>query len=350
MAPLDTDALVREISPDAPCGLDPTESIEGSAFQQDLDRLLDATTRGDASDLGFGWEQIAERGIELFGSGKDLRIATTLALCGLHREGLGGFADGVALVRELLERYWDAVHPVPNTFESFPFEDRVFALKNLQRDELLQSLRTVPIVRSSFGQCSYRDYQVSTGAIAAGEAEDGPTISPDDIAVVMGSIGIDGLGELRGHIDRIDAELTSIQSFVDARVPEASLQLELLTAMLDKLRDFIAQQSALLGGDTAATPSAEPGTAPTSNGAPAPGVPAPGVTGEIRSRDDVIRTIDRLCAYYQHSDIGSPVPLLLQRARRMVSKSFVDILADLAPEGLDQATNVLGVERESEED
>ena len=218
MAPLDTDALVREISPDAPCGLDPTESIEGSAFQQDLDRLLDATTRGDASDLGFGWEQIAERGIELFGSGKDLRIATTLALCGLHREGLGGFADGVALVRELLERYWDAVHPVPNTFESFPFEDRVFALKNLQRDELLQSLRTVPIVRSSFGQCSFRDYQVSTGAIAAGEAEDGPTISPDDIAVVMGSIGIDGLGELRGHIDRIDAELTSIQSFVDARV------------------------------------------------------------------------------------------------------------------------------------
>jgi len=37
------------------------------------------------------------------------------------------------------------------------------------------------------------------------------------------------------------------------------------------------------------------------------------------------------------------VPLLLKRARRLVTKSFLDILEDLAPEGVTQARQIGGV-------
>jgi type VI secretion system protein ImpA len=36
------------------------------------------------------------------------------------------------------------------------------------------------------------------------------------------------------------------------------------------------------------------------------------------------------------------VPLLLARARGLIDKSFVDLLKELAPEGLTQLTQVIG--------
>ena len=52
---------------------------------------------------------------------------------------------------------------------------------------------------------------------------------------------------------------------------------------------------------------------------------------QIASRDDVVRAIDRICDYYSRYEPSSPVPLLLKRARRLATGSFVDIVRDLAP-------------------
>ncbi|MBN3807358.1 type VI secretion system protein TssA, partial [Paraburkholderia sp. Ac-20336] len=73
--------------------------------------------------------------------------------------------------------------------------------------------------------------------------------------------------------------------------------------------------------------------------------PAP-VSGDITDRQDVIRVLDKICAYYERHEPSSPVPLLLLRARRLVDKSFMEILQDLAPEGMSQARQVGGIENE----
>ena len=56
--------------------------------------------------------------------------------------------------------------------------------------------------------------------------------------------------------------------------------------------------------------------------------------------------IDEICSYYAQYEPSSPVPLLLQRARRLVNKSFVEILEDLAPDGLNQLHQANLVKRE----
>jgi type VI secretion system protein ImpA len=58
---------------------------------------------------------------------------------------------------------------------------------------------------------------------------------------------------------------------------------------------------------------------------------------EVRTREDVIRLLDKICEYYQKHEPSSPVPLLLKRAKRVATMTFMDLLRDLAPSGLDEA-------------
>jgi type VI secretion system protein ImpA len=59
--------------------------------------------------------------------------------------------------------------------------------------------------------------------------------------------------------------------------------------------------------------------------------------------------MDKICGYFETYEPSSPVPLLLQRAKRLVSKSFLEVLRDVAPEGVSQASVVAGVPDEDEE-
>lgn len=63
---------------------------------------------------------------------------------------------------------------------------------------------------------------------------------------------------------------------------------------------------------------------------------------EIGSRDDVLRTLDRLLLYYERVEPSSPVPVLLERAKRLVPMRFVDIIKDMADVGLPQIEVISG--------
>jgi type VI secretion system protein ImpA len=71
-------------------------------------------------------------------------------------------------------------------------------------------------------------------------------------------------------------------------------------------------------------------------------VGAVSVSGAINNKTDVINMIDKICDYYASHEPSSPIPLLLRRAQRLVDKSFVEILEDLAPDGVDQLQVISG--------
>ncbi len=87
----------------------------------------------------------------------------------------------------------------------------------------------------------------------------------------------------------------------------------------------------------------EPGTeAPADSGIGLPREVA-GKVGPVRGRDDVVHVLGLVLDYYRANEPSSPVPLLVERARRLVSASFVDALKELAPDGLKQLQTVAGV-------
>ncbi len=59
----------------------------------------------------------------------------------------------------------------------------------------------------------------------------------------------------------------------------------------------------------------------------------PGLSGplQIRSRNDATAAIDAVCDYFRSHEPASPVPLLLQRAKRLISMNFIELMHELAP-------------------
>jgi type VI secretion system protein ImpA len=65
--------------------------------------------------------------------------------------------------------------------------------------------------------------------------------------------------------------------------------------------------------------------------------------GGIRSRDDAVRALDAVAAFFRTSEPSSPVPMFIERAKRLVAKDFLSVLEDIAPDALAQAKAVGGV-------
>jgi type VI secretion system protein ImpA len=68
----------------------------------------------------------------------------------------------------------------------------------------------------------------------------------------------------------------------------------------------------------------------------------PALTGAVTSRDEVARLLDRICEYYERAEPSSPLPLLLQRCKRLVSATFLDIVRDVAPGAVAQVDSLRG--------
>ena len=49
----------------------------------------------------------------------------------------------------------------------------------------------------------------------------------------------------------------------------------------------------------------------------------------VRSREDIVRQLDSICAYYSRCEPSSPIPMILRRVQKMVSMDFVQLMAEL---------------------
>ena len=76
---------------------------------------------------------------------------------------------------------------------------------------------------------------------------------------------------------------------------------------------------------------------------PEGGAPGKKAAGELRTREDALRLLDRICDFIERSEPSSPAPLLIRRAQRLMTMNFVEILEDIAPDGLTQARNITGM-------
>jgi type VI secretion system protein ImpA len=75
------------------------------------------------------------------------------------------------------------------------------------------------------------------------------------------------------------------------------------------------------------------------NGAAAVAAPLSGV---ISTPDQVIEALDKIIAYYERNEPSSPLPLLLNRCKKLVRMSFMDIVRDIAPDAVTQVEALRG--------
>jgi len=352
----DLDDLLRAISPENPCGLDIEESLPYSAEFQTLEALASAESSQDfsGSSAGHGeidWREVERLSLSLFESGKHLRLAVYLCSAWLHIKKLAGFAHGIKLIRLINEQYWEEAYPKLTFDGDFDADFRINALNNLcDYDAILKPLTQTSLVSApGLGSFSLRDYKLALGEIPQ-QANDS-SVSLQQIEAAFSQQAPEAALQTKQAIDSIGEDLNALENWIDEKLKGQHYQALTLTPLrkeLDRiaklLRSFSnAEEDTTLTQSESQTPSEQPND---SQGAVMPENSAPVPPGTINSRKDVMRSLEKICNYYQANEPSSPVPLLINRAKALVTADFLEIIENLNPDSLQKIKDLGGIKPE----
>jgi type VI secretion system protein ImpA len=342
---------LTDLSPESPCGEDEEYSADFRSLEQAIAGKPDAQYGGTViAATPPDWTLAHSLATSLLARTRDLRVAVHYTRASMVREDFIGLAGGLALIEGLLARHWDSVHPQLDASDGDDPTARVNALSALVDGAgLAGELRDTPFVAPR-GQ---RGFTLRDMEVLAGEAppldDEMPTVAAIDAAfaqagVEAGRAQCDALASAR-------ASLAQIESVLTGRVgPARALDFGPLARPLGRIAEFVAARVAALdplgldtrrvSGAMEATPSEEgAGTAVATHAA----ADRPAAPRRIASTREVSDALDAICAYYDEHEPSSPLPVLLQRARRLVGKSFMEIIEDVAPDGAHQFRHLGGV-------
>jgi type VI secretion system protein ImpA len=341
-------SLLEPISPEEPCGksLEDTDALNLlDSFQIFGQSTLDpekvapgekpAPARKEArkSDRPPNWQEVQDLSVEMLGWSKDLRILAHLGAAVLRTEGPQPFFQLLAVANEWVKAYWDQVYPRIE-------DDAIFRRNALNcltdRPAVIDGIRRAPLVSSrQHGRISFRDIEVASGA--AQPIEDQVHPGEAQIAAAFAEMSIDDLRALRAAVSDAEGALRAIDEKVRSEAGiEAAPEFEPLLAVLKQLG---AALQVRLASHPAASP-ADAGAAADGDAAAAGGAIA---VGAIKSRQDAIRALDAAAEFFRRNEPSSPVPMLVDRAKRLVAKDFLEVLADVAPEALASAKAAGGI-------
>jgi type VI secretion system protein ImpA len=334
---------------DALLGVKEGDSPSGENLQYDPDFvLLDIAAtpgqerqKGDtiipAADPDFA--DVQAKALMILERSHDLRAGTFIAGAMLNLEGVIGLADATAYIRGCLEQYWDTCHPQLDPDDDNDPMTRINAVTGLAASgTMLRWLRNAPITKSrTFGRVSLRDILIATGEVSPSAGETGL-----DRATVRAAFEDTDADYLAAELAAAKAAASDIKA-IDAKfrqeTPGFGPPLDPLTKMLQQvIRHMSEYVAAPAGADLE----------PQADDAPASASPAQraggGAPGAIETPRDVTAALDAIISYYRRAEPSSPIPIVLERAKRMVGADFMAIVKDMAPKGLENVMLIGGIE------
>jgi len=328
MAEPSLESFLAPISAEAPCGPD----LEyDPAFQAMLDAGAGKPERQYGDKVYPAeppdWPVVHEQATQLAARTRDLRVAVWLASSGARLRGLAGAVDGLQLVQGLVERHWEHLHPTLDASDNNDPTARVMALTALADPATgLGDLRAASLTGKR-GALTVRDIELGLGVADPLPGESVPT----EQGVLEGvAASLADTGELGPAMQAGYAAAQSLAASLERHL-EASQAPDL--APLKKVLQRVADAGKKAVGESGVADDAASGAAPAAR-----------VSGAISSREDANRALERVCEWIERNEPSNPAPLLIRRAQRLMSKTFIDIIRDLAPDGLKEVEKLAGIE------
>jgi type VI secretion system protein ImpA len=354
--PLAIETLLEPITPTAPCG---TELRYDPRFDQ---LEADAEPRYDYERVNGGgdrrilrprqWPRIRDAALELATEGRDLRIMLLLLRGLVGTDGAVGLRDGLRLIRHSLDRYWADLHPRLDPDEQDPAQQGALRLACLEQltdqSHLLDELtRAVLIDARGLGDASLREIRHALGRKPLPNGEEAPDRAL--VEAIFKAAEPERLEAVRQAIDEASAELAAIEALLAQRLGGAALPdfAELSQLLREMAGDFsawapprevkpdgVSEGAGVRAADATQDGAADDAAAATMR------VRA----GRVETAADVVRTLDQVLDYYRCKEPSSPIPLLVQRAKKLVPLGFVALIEELAPAGLPELKEVGGLD------
>ena len=340
MPVFEVDQLIAPISDEAPSG----DNLEYEPEFGELERSAQGKAEHQMGDVVVEaeppeWRDVVKQAEELLGKSKDLRIAVLLTRGALNVHGPQGLADGIAVIRGLLETQWDTVHPQLDEEDNDDPTFRVNSVMQLSDSGgMLHDLLVMPIVGSkAIGRFSLRDIRVAAGEL---KPLDDSAQVPDSALINAAFMDCD-LDELQADAASIDAiieDLGKCEAIFAEKIGAAnSPDIDGLVREVKEIKKAYAE--ALLSRGIGAEEAEGEAQGVGGGGGAAPAK----ISGEINSREDVTLMIGKICTFYERNEPSSPIPVLLQRVKRLVSMDYMEIMTELTPDAVAQAKALAGI-------
>lgn len=337
MSGLSEHPLVQPVPGDKPVGVDLSyepgytmleERLRGDPAQYVGKELLREAKEAD-------WNAITNDVGEMLERSRDLYLMVVFATARLASQGIPGFSESLQVIWHNLENHGDSLYPELDPAE--PPEERYISWRNLLQTmadpvhspedpfQVMHRLKRTTLTQSKrVGSFSFEQIVAAeageSGALGAGEIEAAFADSPKAFIV-------DELQAAREAVEAVTGiETVTRESMGMENAPALGPLKKMLQDIADCLRRYLPQD--------ATEPGAEVAEEGAETAATAPGGGIQSVS--IRTRDEARIALEKIIEYYRRYEPASPLPLMLQRAKRLVDRDFLSILEDLHPDAVDQ--------------
>jgi type VI secretion system protein ImpA len=275
---------------------------------------------------------------------KDIQLAVWLAQALLRREGIASFRDGLELVRQMMETFWDGIYP---EIEDGDLDLRKAPLEwigtesDREPNRPVTSLKLIPVTRGGLTYIQFTETREVGSEDAADsyekqqarakKIEEGKT-APEVFDKDFDSTPKDFYVDLEKTFDGTIESLTLLGKFCDEKFGDSSPSLRELHVVLQEIRQavhtlLVRKRETEPDAPSEVAPAAEEaspdsgGTAAAPAGArsmPASGKPA--ALGPLAplpvSWDDAVARVVASARFMRQQDAGNPAPYLLLRGLR----------------------------------
>jgi type VI secretion system protein ImpA len=326
---LNLEDLLAPVSADDPVGPDLGYDPDRSAIEQafEIDVSIDASgVAAQAADTD--WRPIIQNiGAQSIKT-KDLWLAVYLTRAGALSGSLETVETGALYLAGLLETYWPTVHP---QLEEYGFQGRKGPCDSLAAPaQFINPLRNLTLLtHPRLGQFSGADFARFR---SGGESEDGYR----DFRLALDDLGHEALEEIVAKLDTISSALRRVDQVLTANAESGggATNFQPTYDALKELREAVqafGPPPKAEADEVAESGDAAEGVAPSGKR----------LSGQVDTREDVLRALDAISEYYRRREPGHPILMLLQRAREWVGLDFLAILEDIAPGSISEARTVL---------
>ena len=338
---MDVPLLLTAVSATSPCG----EDMEYDAQFLQLERDAKGQPERSMGDSILPaeppeWRSIQQQSLDLLQRSKDLRITHFLLQSTLALQGVAGLAEVLTLIDALLRQYWAELHPRLDADDDNDPTVRINALTGLTCETNIRLLRESILTRSrTFGPVTLRAALNASGLQSFADEQ----LGNQQLNAAFLDSDPEQLQATRDALSAARTACEAIEQQVNDQVGSAQgVDLSALKQPLKQALQLLNQ--AVPGTDSSSDPEAVSEDNAPSVDAAAPAAPRP--TGDIATRDDVLRSLDKILAYYTRHEPSSPLPVLLNRAKNLVHADFAAIVRNLIPDGMSQFENLRGPDSE----
>ncbi len=289
------------------------------------------------------WRAVERMATDLLGRTKDLRVVAWLTQAAIHLHGVSGFSAGVGLMHLLCEQYWDDVHPrmvVDGEADPYLRMNAFAALSDStggysEGSGIMRALREAVLVKHA-SPITVRDVELGALKDSAARYSDAQIQ-----AILLDAIRQDAEAVLA--FEQGAQSVSSLCALIEEKVATDDQPDFLSLRSLTRAVGGAIVRARVAGGGGAISDGSADEISGSDEGGGSTARMMQSAPGEIRSREDVRRALERICEYLERYEPSNPAALFARRAERMLDKGFLDIMRELSPDNMHHLQTLMGV-------